>query len=336
MSTVKISDTGIEVNKNGFGALPIQRISADEAVGLLRRAYDGGITYFDTARAYSDSETKLGMAFEGMREKIYIATKCFASDTEGFWNQLRKSLAELRTDYVDFYQFHNPERAYEPGDCTGMYEAALEAKRQGLIRHIGFTNHRLAVAKLALESGLYEIIQYPVSFLSSEAELDFVRDAGEKNITIIGMKSLAGGLITNARAAYGFASRFPNLLPIWGVQRAGELEEFLEYVKNPPELDEALLREIEEDKAQLGGDFCRGCGYCLPCPAGIDIPTCARMSLLLRRAPNAWYLSEEWAENMGKIEACVACGHCAQCCPYSLDTPALLRANLADYRNFKR
>ena len=147
METVRLGKTGIVTNKNGFGALPVQRVSDEEAVRLLRKAYEGGMTYFDTARYYTDSEHKLGLAFEGMREKIFIATKTGATTPEDFWKELGISLANLRTDYIDVYQFHNPAFCPKPGDGSGLYECMLEAKAQGKIRHIGITNHRLKVAE---------------------------------------------------------------------------------------------------------------------------------------------------------------------------------------------
>jgi len=336
MDMVKISSTGLVVNKNGFGALPIQRISVDEAARLARRAFDCGITYFDTARAYSDSEIKLGQAFDGIREKVIIATKTMGSTGEEFWQQLAQSLENLRTDYIDFYQFHNPPQIPKPGDGTGMYEAMVEAKAQRKIRHIGITNHRLPLAIEAMESGLYEIIQYPFSYLSSDDELAFVRECEHRGITIVAMKALSGGLITSSAAAYAYLAQFPNVLPIWGIQREGELDEFLSYQDTPPTLDGEVKATIERDCAELGGNFCRACGYCMPCPAGIEIPTMARMSLLLRRAPNANFLSDEFAPNMENIENCVQCGHCTAHCPYSLDTPKLLRTNLVDYREFRK
>ncbi|MDR3311322.1 MAG: aldo/keto reductase [Oscillospiraceae bacterium] len=335
MDRIEISGTGCTVSKNGFGALPIQRVSVPDAARLVRRAFDGGITYFDTARAYSDSESKLGIAFSEIRDRIYIATKTMSFDVSGFWEQLHTSLTNLKTDYIDFYQFHNPGFVPRPGDSSGLYDAMLEAKAQGKIRHIGITNHRLAVADEALGSGLYEIIQYPFNFLSSGEEIDFVRRAAEKRMTVVAMKALSGGLITNSKLAYAYLRGFPNVLPIWGVQRDSELSEFLSYHDAPPELDGELAAELERDKKELAGDFCRGCGYCQPCPAGIEIPTAARMRLLLRRSPNAALLSDDWAARMENIENCLHCGHCTEHCPYKLDTPALLRDNLLDYREFR-
>ena len=170
MSTVKLGKTGIVVNKNGFGALPIQRISEGEAVKLLRKAYNNGITFFDTARWYTDSEHKVGLAFAGMRDKIFIATKTGSQNAEGFWKDLETSLNNLQTDYIDLYQFHNPAFCPKPGDESGLYDAALEAKAQGKIRHIGITNHRLAVAHEAIDSGLYETLQFPFCYLATEKD----------------------------------------------------------------------------------------------------------------------------------------------------------------------
>ena len=168
MRTMTLGKTGITVNKNGFGALPIQRISNEAAVQLLRRAFAEGINFYDTARAYTDSEVKLGLAFEGMRDQIYIASKTAADCAEAFWKDLDTTLTNLKTDYLDLYQFHNPAVCPKPGDGSGLYEAMLEAKEQGKIRHIGITNHRLAVAHEAIASGLYETLQFPFSYISSE------------------------------------------------------------------------------------------------------------------------------------------------------------------------
>ncbi|MDR0905668.1 MAG: aldo/keto reductase [Oscillospiraceae bacterium] len=336
MEKITISQTGLTVSKNGFGALPIQRIPVDDAARLVRRAFDSGITYFDSARAYSDSEIKLGQAFDGVRDRVIIATKTMGGTVEIFWQQLAQSLENLRTDYIDFYQFHNPSVVPKPGDGSGHYEAMLEAKAQGKIRHIGITNHRLPVAIEAMESGLYEIIQYPFNYLSSDSEVAFVRECERRHITVVAMKALSGGLITNSAAAYAYLRDFPNVLPIWGIQRENELDEFLSYHDAPPSVDGAILATIERDKKDLGGNFCRGCGYCMPCPAGIEIPTMARMSLLLRRSPNANFLSDGFAANMENIENCKHCRQCTSQCPYSLDTPRLLRDNLEDYREFRR
>ena len=333
MQTVRLGRTNLVVSKNGFGALPIQRISMEEAAALLRRAYEGGINYFDTAYGYSDSEEKLGYALHEVREHIILSTKTPATTVEGFWQQLRTSLQRLQTDYIDIYQFHNPAFCPKPGDGTGLYEAMLEAKAQGLIRHIGITNHRLSVAEEAVRSGLYETLQFPFSYLASEKEEALVHLCAEHDVGFICMKALAGGLITHSDAAYAYLAQFP-VAPIWGIQRRSELEEFLSYQDAPPALTEERRAFIEKERTELVGEFCRGCGYCMPCPAGIEINTCARMSLLLRRSPAAGHLSEAGQAKMRKIEDCLHCGQCQSRCPYGLDTPALLQRNYEDYKTF--
>ena len=329
---VTLGKTGITVNKNGFGALPIQRISIDDAVALARRAYEAGMTFFDTARFYTDSEEKLGEAFDGMREKVCIATKTAAQNAEDFWKDLEVSLHNLRTDYIDIYQFHNPAFCPKPGDGTGLYEAMLEAKAQGKIRHIGITNHRLAVANEAIDSGLYETLQFPFCYLATEKDLELVKKCKEADMGFIAMKALSGGLINNSAAAYAFEAQYDNVLPIWGVQRKSELEEFISYIDNPPVMNDEIKALIEHDRKELSGEFCRGCGYCMPCPAGILINNCARMSLMVRRAPSKAWLNETWQENMKKIEGCLHCNQCMKKCPYQLNTPELLQKNYEDYK----
>ena len=333
MADVTLGSTGITVNKNGFGALPIQRITIDEAARLLNKAYDGGVRFFDTARAYSDSEEKVSAAFcgeNGRREKLYISTKTAAQNADEFEEDLEKSLSYL--GYIDIYQFHNPSFCPKPGDGTGLYEAMLKAKAEGKIRHIGITNHRLSVAKEAIESGLYETIQFPFCYLATEKDIEIVSLAKEHGMGFIAMKGLSGGLISNSAAAYAFMAQYDNVLPIWGVQRESELDEFLGYIKNPPVMTPEIKAVIDHDRKELSGEFCRGCGYCMPCPEGIEINNCARMSLMLRRAPSASWLDAEHQAKMKKIENCRHCGRCASRCPYGLDTPSLLAANYEDYK----
>ena len=334
MRTVTLGSTGIVTPQNAFGALPIQRVSEQDAVALLRRAFEGGMTFFDTARAYSNSEERVGLAFEGIRDKVTIATKTQARAPEAFWEDLETSLRLLRTDHVDLYQFHCVDQCYKPGDGTGMYECMLTAKEQGKIAHIGVTAHKLQVAFECVESGLYETLQYPLSYLASDRELELVALCEQRNVGFIAMKGLAGGLLNNGRACMAFMTQFPGVLPIWGVQREEELDEWLAFMTETPQLDEGMRAFIASERVELAGDFCRGCGYCMPCPAGIEINQCARMSLLLRRSPAANWLTPAWQEKMEKIEDCLHCGQCMKRCPYGLQTPDLLRRNLEDYRTF--
>lgn len=332
MKTVTLGCTNITTPQNAFGALPLQRDTIERSVAILQRAYEGGFTFFDTARAYSDSEEKIGLALSDVRKNIFIATKTMAQNTEDMKKQLETSLKTLKTDYIDIYQFHCAGRCFKPDDGTGMYELMEDFKRQGLIRHIGLTAHKIGIAEECIESGLYETLQFPFSYLSSERELALADKCKEHNMGFIAMKALGGGMITDSRAAYAFIGQYDNVLPIWGIQRENELEEWIAYMKDTPEMTEEIKKTINADKEQLGGDFCRGCGYCMPCPAGIQINNCARMSLMLRRAPSDAWLSDTWQKNMKQIEGCLNCGQCRTKCPYELDTPRLLRENYEDYK----
>ena len=331
MDYVTLGRTEIKVCKNGFGALPIQRISFDSAKEILLHAYNNGINFFDTARFYTDSEEKIGYALSDIRDKIYIATKTAAQNADDFWKDLNTSLNNMKMDYIDIYQFHNPSFCPKPNDGTGLYEAMLEAKAQGKIRFIGLTNHRLAVAQEAIDSVLYDTIQFPFCYLATDKDIAIVENCKKNNLGFIAMKGLSGGLITNSAAAYAFMAQYDNVLPIWGVQRMSELNEFLSYNTNPPSVTSEIKELIDNDRKMLAGEFCRGCGYCMPCPVGIEINNCARMSLLLRRSPSELQLTPAVQAKMKKIENCLHCNQCKSKCPYGLDTPKLLEENYKDY-----
>lgn len=332
MKEIVIGSTGIRIPQNAFGALPIQRVDDETAVRILRKAYDGGMRFFDTARAYSDSEHKLGLAFEDIRENLIIATKTTATTPEGFWKDLETSLNNLQTDHIDIYQLHFVSQCYRPGDGTRLYECLQEARDKGMIRHIGITTHKVGIAEEIIESGLYETLQYPFSYLASERELALAGACAAKNMGLIAMKGLAGGLITYSKACMAFMLQYDNVVPIWGIQKESELSEWLSYMDDMPGMSEEIKAFIEKERSELAGNFCRGCGYCMPCPQGITIFQCARMSLMLRRAPSDAWLSPAMQEEMKKIENCTHCGSCKKKCPYNLDTPTLLEENYKDYQ----
>jgi aryl-alcohol dehydrogenase-like predicted oxidoreductase len=334
MQTVRLGRTDLRVTQTAFGALPIQRIGAAEAARLLRRACDAGINFFDTARMYSDSEEKIGLALADVRPKIVIATKSHATDRRGLLDHLAVSLRNLRTDYVDLLQLHNPASLPEADDPESALAGAVEARRKGMVRFVGITNHRLAVAVEAVESGLFDTLQFPLSSISSDEDLRLPALCKAHDVGLIAMKALSGGLITRAATTFAFLRQFDNVVPIWGIQKDEELDEFLRLEADPPAMDEAMRRTIERDRRELAGDFCRGCGYCLPCPQEIPIPMAARMSLLLRRSPCEPLLTDSWREQMRRIEQCTECRQCSDRCPYGLDTPNLLKRMLADYEQF--
>ncbi|MDR0823106.1 MAG: aldo/keto reductase [Endomicrobium sp.] len=326
--------TGIVVNKNGFGALPIQRRTIEDAEPILRAAFDAGVNFFDTARAYTDSEEKIGRALSAVRTKFFLATKTAADTGEELKSDLEKSLKLLKTDYIDIYQFHNPANYPKPDDGSGLYEAALEAKKAGKIRFIGITNHRITVATDAANSGLFDTVQFPFNYLSDEKEIELTKLCAKNNVGFIAMKALSGGLLNDIDTGAAYMNTLKNVIPIWGVQTMDELKKMLNAAKNENAPTAEQQKRIDKDRAELTGEFCRCCNYCAPCPKDIKIFNCARMSLLLRRMPPAQWLTKEWQEDMFKIKDCINCGACKSRCPYGLDIPNLLKRNLVDYMTF--
>ncbi|MHC6179957.1 aldo/keto reductase [Clostridium sp. JNZ X4-2] len=334
MDKIRLGRTNLMVTRSGFGALPIQRVSFEEAKKILRKAYDNGINFFDTARMYSDSEEKIGYSLADVRKDIIISTKSHAKDKKTLLKHLETSLKNLKTDYVDIIQLHNPDELPDPEDPEGLYAGLLEAKKRGMTRFLGITNHRIDNAVEAANSELYDTIQFPLSSLSADNDLKLITECKKRDIGVIAMKALSGGLITNAASTFAFLRQFNNVVPIWGIQRESELDEFIALEKKPPILDESMWAIINKDRSELAGNFCRGCGYCLPCPAGIDIPTSARITLLLGRSPYKDFMKDDFKEKMELINNCIECGHCKNHCPYKLDTPNLLKRELENYKKF--
>ena len=334
MRKIRLGKTELMVTSTAMGCLPVQRCDEDYAVRLLRAAYEGGINYFDTANAYTDSEKKIGLALSDVRDQIIISTKSAARDKAGVLAHIENSLRMMKTDYIDLFQFHQVTEVPDPNDPNGAYAGALEAKERGWIRHIGVTSHRVNIAEDCIASGLFETLQFPFSYISSERDLALAQKCKEADMGYIAMKGLAGGMLNNARACHAFMKSYDNVVPIWGIQKLEELEQWLALAEEDPDLDEELSAFIRQERQELSGSFCRSCGYCMPCPAGIEIFNCARMNMLLRRSPWQQYMTDAWREKMEKINDCIGCHSCSSRCPYQLDTPNLLKYMLKDYREF--
>lgn len=334
MRKIRLGKTELMVTSTAMGCLPVQRCDENYAVRLLRAAYEGGINYFDTANAYTDSEKKIGLALSDVRDQIIISTKSAARDKAGVLAHIENSLRMMKTDYIDLFQFHQVTEVPDPNDPNGAYAGALEAKEKGWIRHIGVTSHRVNIAEDCIASGLFETLQFPFSYISSERDLALAQKCKEADMGYIAMKGLAGGMLNNARACHAFMKSYDNVVPIWGIQKLEELEQWLALAEEDPDLDEELSAFIRQERQELSGSFCRSCGYCMPCPAGIEIYNCARMNMLLRRSPWQQYMTDAWREKMEKINDCIGCHSCSSRCPYQLDTPNLLKYMLKDYREF--
>ena len=331
MQQTVFGKTGLKVSRTGFGCIPIQRISYEESTALLNTAYENGITLYDTANSYSTSEERIGIALHKVRDKIVLCTKSSPFAPEKITENINNSLKMFKTDYIDVFQVHNPPFVPRPDGEDGVYNCLLKAKEQGKIRFIGITSHSKDRAKEAVLSGLYDTLQYPFSYLSSNEELTLVELCRESNIGFLAMKGLCGGLITNAKAAFAFLRQFENVIPIWGMQKMSELEEFLSFEIESPMLDSEMLKVIESDKTELGGSFCRCCGYCLPCTIGIPINNAARIVFLLGRTVRENFTTSEWQNHMRNVDNCTNCGNCIKKCPFGLDVPVILKYQQKKY-----
>lgn len=334
MQKVLLGKSNLLVTKTGMGCLPIQRCNVDYAVDLLQKAYEKGITYFDTANAYSDSEYKIGLALSSVRKNIIISTKSTDRTRDGVLRHIENSLKMLKTDYIDLFQFHQIEEVPSIDDPLGCYKGALEAKEQGMINHIGFTSHRINIAEQAIDSQMFETCQFPFSYISNERDLSLAKKCYDNNIGFIAMKGLAGGMLTNVEACQAFMNQYDYVVPIWGIQKFEELEQWISAANSNIIMSKAIESFIKKERMELAHSFCRSCGYCMPCTVGIDIMNCARMNMLLRRSPWQQYMTTEWYNKMMKINDCVNCMQCVSKCPYQLDQPSLLKYMLKDYLDF--
>ena len=321
MKTIQLGKTGLEVSRVGFGGIPIQRLTEDEAVKVVQRCLDLGVTFIDTANGYTISEERIGKAIAGRREQVVIATKSGGKDKQTALEHLELSLQRLGTDYLDLWQFHGVStfEAYEqilgPG---GAMEAAQEALEAGKIRHIGITSHSMDVALKAVPSGLFETIQFPFNVITNEPTDELVPLAKEHDLGFIAMKPFAGGMLDNANLAIKYLLQFDSVVPDPGIEKTAEIEEIVGIVNGPWELTSQERQEIEELRAQVDTRFCRRCEYCQPCSEGVRISTIMNLPSFVRRFPKE-RLFEGWvADAIATGEACIECGECEEKCPYHL------------------
>jgi hypothetical protein len=334
MQTVRLGKTGLWVSRIGFGGIPIQRLSEDEAVRVVRRCLDLGVTFLDTANAYTTSEERIGKAVAGRRDQVIIATKTGARDRATAQEHVELSLRRLNTDYIDVWQFHNVSsfEAYEQVlGPDGAMEAAQAALRAGKIRHIGITSHSMDVALRAVPSGHFETIQFPFNFVTDEPARELVPLAKRHDLGFIAMKPLAGGLLDDANLAIKYLLQFDSVVPDPGIQTIEEIEEIVEVVAGPWELTPQERRELEHIRAQVDTLFCRRCGYCEPCPEEVPISVTMNLRSFWKRF-SAEQFSTGWiAEAVERARNCVQCGECEEKCPYHLPIQEMIVENLEFY-----
>lgn len=335
MEYTNLGNTGLKVSRLGFGGIPIQRITQEEATALIRKLPEYGINYIDTARGYTVSEEYLGIAMEGIRDKFVLATKSMARTREAMEKDIETSLKNLRTDHIDLYQVHNapPAQMNIVTGKGGALEALLEAKAAGKIGHIGITAHEIGTFEMGLEMDWVETIMFPYNFVELQAA-DLIRKCAEKGKGFICMKPLAGGAIENAPLAMRFiASNKDITVNIPGMANEDELKQNVAAACDPAPLSEDDLKEVQNIRDTLGNQFCRRCNYCQPCTMGINISFCFTINGYLTR-----YGLKDWAIGRYKgmaVEpnACIECGMCESRCPYHLPIIEMLKDV---YSNFQK
>jgi predicted aldo/keto reductase-like oxidoreductase len=323
-----LGKSGLKVSAIGFGGIPIQRVSKEEAISVIHRAEELGVNFIDTARAYGISEEFIGEALKGRRDKWIIATKSMARTKEAMLKDVEISLKNLQTDYIDLYQIHNVKEMDTYNQVIsegGALEALLEAKKNGKIGHIGITAHTLDTLKVAIESGLFETIMYPYNIIENQAE-DLFKRAHELNIGVIAMKPMAGGNLRDGYLAMKYILQNENVTTIIpGMASIKEVEQNCEAANNLSPLTEKEKEECRKIREELGQNFCRRCGYCAPCPQNIDIP----FNFLVKGYYDNYDLKDWAIERYKGLAAhagkCEECGICETRCPYNLPIRAMLK-----------
>lgn len=320
MRKIRLGRTELMVSAMGFGGIPIQRLSQQEAIDVVRHCLDLGITFLDTANGYTTSEERIGKAIAGRREDLVLATKTQARDAQGVTEHLALSLKRLGVGSIDLYQFHcvstdeEYERVVAPG---GPLDVVRDAQRAGKVGHIGLTSHSMDIALRAVRSSLFQTIMFPFNFIANEAAQELIPLAVERNVGFIAMKPLAGGALDNAALAFKYLRQFPEILPIPGIERPEEIDEILDIVEGPAEMTSEDLAEMERMRVELGNRFCRRCGYCQPCPQGVSIQLLMILDSMIKRMP-VTEVFRDFAQIVQQANDCAECGECEEKCPFDL------------------
>ena len=337
MRYVEFGKSGLEISELGFGGIPIIRLNVDTAVRVLRRAYDRGITFYDTANAYRDSEDKIGRAFDGMRDKVVIATKTIQRDARHALEQLENSLRMLRTDYIDLYQLHQIAQEKDWNAVTardGAMEALVKAKKDGKIRFIGVTSHNLSMAIRLVKTSFFSSIQFPFNFIEYAAKDELFATAKESGMGILAMKPFAGGMINNADIAFKFLRQYPDIAPIPGFDSETAVDEVISLYQRPNIVTGKDRQSMKKYRMELGKQFCRRCEYCQPCPQGVMITTAMGYKIVASRMSPA--VSVEFCRlSMESVKQCTECGECLERCPYKLPIQEMLKANYDLYEQHR-
>ena len=333
---MRLGKTNLKVSRVGMGGIPITRPPEEEAIKVVRRALDLGVTFIDTARGYGVSESRIGKGIADRREEVILATKGGYRDKELTLNQIDESLQNLSTDYIDLWQFHGVssfewlDRILSPG---GGMEGAKKALEEGKIRHIGISSHSLETALKAVESGYFETIQFPFNYANNEAADKLIPLAKDHDVGFISMKPFGGGLLNDANLSIKYLLQYDNVLPDPGIEKISEIEEIVVIVNGSWELTSDELTRMDEIRSELGTKFCRRCGYCMPCDQGVFIPGLMNLKLLEGLWSREWYLNWDYVKFcVESSQKCIECGECEEKCPYNLPIREMIKENVAFYQ----
>ena len=322
-----LGKTGLKISRIGLGGIPIQRIDREGTKKLVQQLMDAGVNFIDTARGYTVSEEYLGYALDGIREHFILATKSMARTKESMTKDVDISLNNLRTDYIDLYQIHNPseadlEQVLAPG---GALEALQEAKAAGKIGHIGITLHSVDLFKKAVEMDWVETIMFPYNIVETQGE-ELIAVCAQKNIGFIDMKPLAGGALDDADLALRFVASNPNVtVVIPGMAEEKEVTQNLSVVNDHSPLTQQELEKIQQLRKSLGTEFCRRCNYCKPCSVGIDIYMMFILEGYYKRYNLTDWASARYMALDKTASDCIGCGVCETRCPYNLPIRQMLK-----------
>ncbi len=334
MKTARLGQTNLRVSRVAFGGIPIQRLAENEAVRVVQRCLDLGVTLLDTANGYTTSEERIGKAIAGRRDQVILATKSGARDKSGSQEHLELSLKRLNTDYIDLWQFHgisSPEDYEQVLGPNGAMETAQKALQDGKIRHIGVTSHSLDMAVKMAAAGHFETMQFPFNFVTNEAIQELLPLCRQHDVGFIAMKPFAGGMLNKATLSMKWLLQFDLALPDPGIEKAEEIEEIVKIVEGSWELLPDELAEIERIRVEVGTRFCRRCQYCLPCPQNINIPMMMTLPSFGKRFSPEQFRSDHFRQMIETAKTCTKCAHCEEHCPYKLPIRDMLVENIAYY-----
>ncbi|MHA2207973.1 MAG: aldo/keto reductase [Candidatus Thorarchaeota archaeon] len=336
MNRMRLGKTELKVSRLGFGGIPITRPPEDQAIQVIRQALESGVNFIDTAYVYG-SEEVIGKAIAGQRDKVILATKTPARDRETAFQHLEESLRRLDTDYIDLWQFHNPNKPEDFDRILGP-EGAMEAAKEGLetgkVRHIGFTTHSLDMALKMTPTGNFETIMFPFNFVTKEAANQLVALAKKHDVGFLAMKPFAGGQITSANLAIKYLLQFENVLLCPGIEKIEELKEIISILDGPWNLTSQEIEDLDKIRDEVGTQFCRRCDYCMPCLEGVSIPTLMILPTFWQRfSPTRFFAMNSVRSAVESADACIECGECEEKCPYDLPIRDMIKKSMNFYEN---